>query len=98
MHELRVIVRDVGVRLMAATDYQQVVYDLRRHAHVCRCRVDLTTLDGGAPAICVYKDDESGEITCSDACAIEVVTERRRLEDEADGRDVVADAIARRSA
>jgi hypothetical protein len=78
--------------------FREVAFDVRHHAKVCRCGVRLDQLDGGAPAVSVFQDDETREITCVEACAIEAVAERRHLLDEADGRDVLADAMARRSA
>ena len=65
---------------MGGPGYSEVAYDVRRHAQRCRCGVDIATLDGGAPAISVFVDDETGEAHCGEVCAIQTVAERRALE------------------
>lgn len=66
--------------------YNEVAYDASRHGIRCRCGLDLTQLDGGAPAISVCVDDETGEVTCGEVCAVEAVAERRAFEDAEAGR------------
>jgi len=57
--------------------YTEVVYDARHDAPHCACGVDLRTLDGGAPAVSAFRDDVTGELSCSEVCAIEAVAAQR---------------------
>lgn len=66
--------------------FREIAFDVVRHGTRCRCGLALTTLDGGAPAVSVCVDDETGEVTCGISCAVEVVAERRAYEDAEGGR------------
>lgn len=66
--------------------FREIAFDVVRHGTRCRCGLNLTTLDGGSPAISVFEDEETGEITCGIACAADVANERRAYEDAEAGR------------
>jgi len=63
---------------------REVAYDRDKHGSLCMCGVDLTTLDGGAPAISVWFDEETRDTCHDEACAIDWEAATRDADDAAD--------------